>query len=97
MRSDVMRKGIEKAPHRSLFKAMEYTQAELNRPIIGIVNSANEIIPGHIHLDKITEKERHWTPGFTSCRRKPVWGDDFVDSPLLLGNWSLLHQPAGTM
>ena len=55
MRSDLMKKGIEKAPHRSLFKAMGYTQDEIDRPIIGIVNSANEIIPGHIHLDKIAE------------------------------------------
>ncbi|MDA8305813.1 MAG: dihydroxy-acid dehydratase [Deltaproteobacteria bacterium] len=55
MRSDLMKKGIEKAPHRSLFKAMGYTQSEIDRPIIGVVNSANEIIPGHIHLDKIAE------------------------------------------
>ncbi|OIP99741.1 MAG: dihydroxy-acid dehydratase [Syntrophobacteraceae bacterium CG2_30_61_12] len=53
MRSDAMKKGVEKAPHRSLFKAMGYTQAELDRPLIGVANSANEIIPGHIHLDKI--------------------------------------------
>jgi dihydroxy-acid dehydratase len=50
-----MKKGIEKAPHRSLFRAMGYTQAEIDRPIIGVVNSANEIIPGHIHLDKIAD------------------------------------------
>ncbi len=55
MRSDLMKKGMEKAPHRSLFKAMGYTQDELDRPIIGIANSANEIVPGHIHLDKIAE------------------------------------------
>ncbi|MBW2091213.1 MAG: dihydroxy-acid dehydratase, partial [Deltaproteobacteria bacterium] len=55
MRSDVMKKGLEKAPHRSLFKAMGYTDKEINRPIIGIVNSANELIPGHIHLDRIAE------------------------------------------
>ncbi len=55
MRSDLMKKGVEKAPHRSLFKAMGYTQSEIDRPLIGIVNSANEIIPGHIHLDKIAE------------------------------------------
>jgi dihydroxy-acid dehydratase len=55
MRSDLMKKGVEKAPHRSLFKAMGYTDDELNRPIIGVVNSANEIIPGHIHLDTIAE------------------------------------------
>jgi len=55
MRSDLMKKGVEKAPHRSLFKAMGYTQAELDRPLIGVANSANEIIPGHIHLDKVAE------------------------------------------
>ncbi len=55
MRSDAMKKDVEKAPHRSLFKAMGYTQEELDRPLIGIANSANEIIPGHIHLDRITE------------------------------------------
>ncbi len=55
MRSDLMKKGIEKAPHRSLFKAMGYTQEELDRPLIGVANSANEIIPGHIHLDKVSE------------------------------------------
>lgn len=55
MKSDIVKKGIEKAPHRSLFKAMGYTDEEINRPLIGVVNSKNEIIPGHIHLDKITE------------------------------------------
>ena len=55
MRSDKVLKGIERAPHRSLFKAMGYTDEELARPLIAIVNSANEIIPGHIHLDKIVE------------------------------------------
>jgi dihydroxy-acid dehydratase len=55
MRSDVMKKGLERAPHRSLFKALGLTDEELRRPLIGIANSANEIIPGHIHLQKITE------------------------------------------
>ncbi|HOO34997.1 MAG TPA: dihydroxy-acid dehydratase [Smithella sp.] len=55
MRSDLMKKGFERAPHRSLFKAMGYTDEELARPLIGVVNSANEIIPGHIHLDLITQ------------------------------------------
>lgn len=50
-----MKKGLERAPHRSLFKAMGYTDEEIARPLIGVVNSANEIIPGHIHLDLITE------------------------------------------
>ncbi|MBI5603166.1 MAG: dihydroxy-acid dehydratase [Deltaproteobacteria bacterium] len=53
MRSDAMKKGIEKSPHRSLFKAMGYTDEEIARPLIGVVNSANEIIPGHIHLNQI--------------------------------------------
>jgi len=53
MRSDKMKKGVEKAPHRSLFKAMGYTDEEISRPLIGVVNSANEIVPGHIDLDII--------------------------------------------
>lgn len=55
MRSDLMKKGLERAPHRSLFKAMGYTDEEISRPMIGVVNSANEIIPGHIHLNMIAE------------------------------------------
>jgi len=55
MKSDAVRKGIDRAPHRSLFKAMGYTDKELRRPLVGIANSANEIIPGHIHLDKLVE------------------------------------------
>lgn len=47
--------GIERAPHRSLFKAMGYTDEELRRPLIGIANSANEIVPGHVHLDKVVD------------------------------------------
>lgn len=53
MRSDNIKKGIEKAPHRSLFKAMGYTDEEINRPIIGVVNAQSEIVPGHMHLDNI--------------------------------------------
>jgi dihydroxy-acid dehydratase len=55
MRSDRMKKGIEKAPHRSLFSAMGCLPEELERPIIGIANSANELIPGHVHLDRICQ------------------------------------------
>lgn len=55
MKSDSVKKGIERAPHRSLFKAMGYTGTEMERPLIGIANSANAIIPGHVHLDKIVE------------------------------------------
>lgn len=55
MRSDVMKKGVERAPHRSLFKAMGYTDEELARPLIGVANSFNEIIPGHLHLRQICD------------------------------------------
>lgn len=55
MRSNVIKKGIERAPHRSLFKAMGYTDEEIERPLIGVVNSVNEIVPGHIHLNNIAE------------------------------------------
>jgi dihydroxy-acid dehydratase len=55
MKSDSAKQGIERSPHRALFKAMGYTDTEINRPMIGIANSANEIIPGHVHLNKIVE------------------------------------------
>ncbi len=55
MRSDMMKKGTERTPHRALFKAMGYTDEELSRPIIGVVNSFNEVIPGHIHLRTIAQ------------------------------------------
>ena len=54
MRSDTMTKGLEKAPHRSLLHAAGLTRKEMDRPLVGVVNAANEIIPGHIHLDIIT-------------------------------------------
>jgi dihydroxy-acid dehydratase len=53
--SDSIKKGVEKAPHRSLLYALGLTDEEIKRPIIGVANSKNEIIPGHIHLDKIAE------------------------------------------
>ena len=55
MKSDLAKKGIERAPHRSLFKAIGYTDDEIKKPLIGIANSANAIIPGHINLDKILD------------------------------------------
>lgn len=55
MKSNNVKKGIERSPHRSLFKAMGYTDSEIERPLIGIANSANTIIPGHVHLDQIVE------------------------------------------
>ena len=55
MRSDMVKKGIGRAPHRALFKAIGLSDEELERPLIGIVTSQNDIIPGHINLDKIVE------------------------------------------
>ncbi|MCI8282321.1 MAG: dihydroxy-acid dehydratase [Lachnospiraceae bacterium] len=55
MRSDNVTKGMQQAPHRSLFNALGYTKEELDRPLIGIVSSYNEIVPGHMNLDKIVE------------------------------------------
>ena len=55
MRSNLMKQGLEKYPHRSLLKAMGLTDREIDQPIIGVANSYNEFIPGHIHLDKITQ------------------------------------------
>ena len=55
MRSDNVTKGAERAPNRSLFYALGYTKEELERPLIGVVCSKNEIVPGHMNLDKIAE------------------------------------------
>lgn len=55
MRSDLMKKGIARAPHRSLMKSLGLTDEEINQPIIGIANSFNEIIPGHIHLNNLAK------------------------------------------
>lgn len=55
MRSDSVKKGVQQAPHRSLFNALGYTKEELERPLIGIVSSQNDIVPGHMNLDKIVE------------------------------------------
>ena len=55
MKSDVVKKGVTKAPHRSLFKASGLTNEEIRKPLIGVVTSQNDIIPGHINLDKIVE------------------------------------------
>ena len=55
MRSDAVKRGPERAPHRSLFKAAGLTDEELDRPLIGIVTSQNDIIPGHVHLGTIVE------------------------------------------
>ena len=55
MQSDLIKKGVERAPNRSLLYALGYTDEEIQRPIIGVVSSFNEIIPGHMNLDKIAD------------------------------------------
>ncbi len=55
MRSDVVKKGLERAPHRSLFYAMGYHRSDLEKPLVGVVNSTNDIVPGHVHLGMIAD------------------------------------------
>jgi dihydroxy-acid dehydratase len=55
MNSDKVKKGVETTPQRSLFKAMGYIDEELERPLVGVCNSFNEFVPGHIHLNTITK------------------------------------------
>ncbi len=55
MKSDAVKKGVQQAPHRSLFNALGFTREEMDKPLIGIVSSYNEIVPGHMNLDKIVE------------------------------------------
>ena len=55
MRSDILKKGMPAAPNRSLLYALGYTKEELEKPLIGVVCSYNEIVPGHMNLDKIAE------------------------------------------
>ena len=67
MRSHEVTQGVARAPHRSLFYAMGYLPEDLNKPIIGVVNAANEIIPGHFHLDILAKaaKEGIYAAGGT--------------------------------
>ena len=55
MKSDSVKKGMQTAPQRSLFNALGMTKEELDKPLVGIVSSYNEIVPGHMNLDKIVE------------------------------------------
>ena len=55
MISDHVREGVQQAPHRSLMNALGFTKEEMKKPMIGVVCSYNEIVPGHMNLDKITE------------------------------------------
>ena len=55
MKSDAVKIGMQQAPHRSLFNALGMTEEEMKKPMVGIVSSYNEIVPGHMNLDKIVE------------------------------------------
>ena len=55
MKSDQVKKGMQQAPHRSLFHALGFTEEEMQKPMVGIVSSYNEIVPGHMNLDKIVD------------------------------------------
>ena len=55
MKSDNVKKGMQQAPHRSLFNALGFTKEEMDKPLVGIVSSYNEIVPGHMNLDKIVD------------------------------------------
>ncbi len=55
MKSESVKQGVERAPHRALLKSCGFTQAEIERPLVGIANAANNVIPGHVHLDTLAE------------------------------------------
>ena len=55
MRSNQIKNGVERAPNRSLLFALGLTEEEIQRPLVGVVSSYNEIVPGHMNLDKIAE------------------------------------------
>ena len=56
MKSDNVKSGMQQAPHRSLFNALGFTEEEMKKPMVGIVSSYNEIVPGHMNLDKIVNE-----------------------------------------
>ena len=62
MISDQIKTGVDRAPHRSLLYALGLTEEELSRPLIAVVSAQSDIIPGHVHLDKIAEAVK---PNFT--------------------------------
>ena len=68
MRSDAVKTGTQQAPHRSLFNALGMTKEEMDRPLVGIVSSYNEIVPGHMNLDKITQAVK-----LGSLHQKGAW------------------------
>ena len=74
MRSDNVTKGMQQAPHRSLFNALGFTKEELERPLVGIVSSHNEIVPGHMNIDKIVEAVKIGVSQISGGSRTSVGG-----------------------
>ena len=58
MRSDAIKKGVDRAPQRSLLRATGLTDSDMEKPLIGIANSWNDVVPGHIHLNELAEEVR---------------------------------------
>lgn len=79
MISDNARAGMQQAPARSLFNALGFTPEEMKKPMVGIVSSFNEIVPGHMNIDKIVEAvklgvaEAGWSACSISCNRSLRW------------------------
>ena len=67
MKSDSLKNGMQNAPHRALYHALGLTDEEIGRPMVGIVSSYNEIVPGHMNIDKITD-------GISGCSASPSPG-----------------------
>ena len=80
-RSAKMTSGLEKAPHRSLLAALGLTREEMRRPLIGIANSANEIIPGHIHLDKIVQAVKDGVRVAGGTPMKGIFASSAITAP----------------
>ena len=80
MRSDTVRKGTQQAPHRSLFNALGMTKEEMDKPLVGIVSSYNEIVPGHMNLDKIVNAVKLGVAmaGGTPAQIKAIAGCDGI-------------------
>ena len=74
MKSDAVRKGMQQAPHRSLFNALGMTKEEMERPLVGIVSSYNEIAVSYTHLDVYKRQRYSGCPGRWDVRQKePLW------------------------
>lgn len=72
MRSDVVKKGIGRAPHRALLRAVGCSSADWNKPFIGVINSFNDIVPGHIHLQSIASAVKEGVREEVACLSRAI-------------------------